>query len=623
MKKTLFAALVALMTAITALATDTHPVNISITLRNGETVTYSAAQMDSVRFVGGRFGEETGAIGVKIYPTGSKQSVDYLYSQMTAMTCSEPSNSLTFRRATSKTDLVAGKRYIIVYEGGNIALPNNVSSNNSVKLGQAVTISNNTIVLEGNDHGVGIFTLGEGYTLEYSNPSLSGTYYLSLAADNSGLRATNNAKNWTIGFNGNNAEIVANDGTDDRWIREFDSTNGADFRTYKTTITNGNPIQLYVEDDGSASVVATPTFSPQGGTYTSAQSVTISTTTSGATIYYTTNGTTPTSNSNRYTGAITVSSTTTIKAIAIKDGVSSTVATATFVISASGNNNVNANWNIAGLGIPMSKGDPTFTNKSTDDYSWRLEFPHINTANGNQRVVKAVSTYGINYSIEWDNNLIANRWTCYTMCSKNNASNVSRSDDFKADPEVTVSPSNFYTQSSTYSRGHLCPSADRLASKDQNKQTFFMTNMQPQYQNHNGGVWATLEGYVRTKWQPANNTDTLYVVKAATIANVTINNTTSTGIITTTTDKEGHTLVVPKYFYMAFLYYDKSANSYKAFALWTEHLSSNNPNAATVINSRISIDELERRTGIDFFCNLPDDIEATVEATATYWDNSR
>ena len=79
---------------------------------------------------------------------------------------------------------------------------------------------------------------------------------------------------------------------------------------------------------------------------------------------------------------------------------------------------------------------------------------------------------------------------------------------------------------------------------------------------------------------------------------------------------------MPKYFYMAFLYYDKSANSYKAFALWTEHLNSNNPSAATVINNKISIDELERRTGIDFFCNLPDDIEAAVEASATYWDHS-
>ena len=288
-----------------------------------------------------------------------------------------------------------------------------------------------------------------------------------------------------------------------------------------------------------------------------------------------------------------------------------------------GDNNKNANWNISGLNIPESKGDPTFTNMSTNDYAWRLEYPHINTASGNQRVVKSCGSYGITYSVEWDNNLIANRWTCYTMCSKNNASNVTRTNKFYEDDAVTTSPANSYTQSSTYSRGHLCPSADRLASTDQNKQTFYMTNMQPQYQNHNGGIWATLEGDVRSKWQPTNDIDTLYVVKAATIADVTINGVTSSGIITTTTDDDGHTLVVPKYFYMAFLYYDKTADDYKAFAIWTQHLNSGNPNESTVLDKKngyiISIDELESRTGIDFFCNLPDDIEDEVEATATYW----
>ena len=283
-------------------------------------------------------------------------------------------------------------------------------------------------------------------------------------------------------------------------------------------------------------------------------------------------------------------------------------------------NNVNANWNITGKNIPESGGDPAFTHQSTDAYAWRLEYPRISTSSTSQRVVTATSAYGITYSIEWDNSLVANRWTVYTMCAKNNATNTDRHDDFKTDPAVTTSPTTSYTNSSTYSRGHLCPSADRLASTEQNKQTFYMTNMQPQYSNHNSGVWSTLEGYVRTKWQPTNSTDTLYVVKAATIADVTLNGSTSTGTLGTTTDSGNHTLPVPKYFYMAFLYYDKAQNSYKAFALWTEHLNSNNPSAATVINNRISIDELEARTGIDFFCNLPDDIEATVEATATYWD---
>jgi hypothetical protein len=78
---------------------------------------------------------------------------------------------------------------------------------------------------------------------------------------------------------------------------------------------------------------ATPTFSPAAGTYTSAQQVTISDGTSGASIFYTTNGATPTASSTLYTGAITVSATTTIKAIATApESLSSAVATADYTI---------------------------------------------------------------------------------------------------------------------------------------------------------------------------------------------------------------------------------------------------------------------------------------------------
>ena len=625
MKKTLFVALLGLMTMISALAADTDPVSMTITLKNGTTVTYNASNMDSVRYVGGQFGEN-GAIGMKIYLTGASHSVDYLYSQITNVSYDTTPivTSDIFVRVTNASQLVAGKRYIIVYEDTPVAM--GAISSTSTKYGLSVPESGNFAYTDGvvqltEGTGVKVLTLGGSdgaWTLSMDGSSLNWTAGNSLSVGTSGDL-------WSIELDEENNVIISNNSDSSRRIL-YNKTSPR-FACYapgeSTGTYSGQSIQLYIEDDGSAaSVVATPTFSPGGGTYTSAQNVTISTTTSGATIYYTTNGSTPTTSSTVYNGAIAVSNNMTIKAIAVKDGVSSTVATASYVISSGGNNNVNANWNIAGVGIPQSKADPTFTNKSTDDYAWRLEYPHINTASGNQRVVKSVSTYGITYSVEWDNNKIANRWTCYTMCSKNNASNTTRHDDFKADPVVTVSASSSYTESNTYSRGHLCPSADRLASVDQNKQTFFMTNMQPQYQNHNGGVWSTLEGYVRSKWQPTNNTDTLYVVKAATIENVTLNNTSSTGIITTTTDGAGHTLVVPKYFYMAFLYFEKSTGNYKAFALWTEHLNANNPSAATVISNRISIDELERRTGIDFFCNLPDDIEATVEATATYWDNS-
>ena len=84
----------------------------------------------------------------------------------------------------------------------------------------------------------------------------------------------------------------------------------------------------------SLGAAATPTFSPTGGTYTSAQSVSISDTTPGAAIYYTTNSMTPTSGSAKYTSAIAVSSTETIEAIAIAPGYgNSTAATATYTIN--------------------------------------------------------------------------------------------------------------------------------------------------------------------------------------------------------------------------------------------------------------------------------------------------
>jgi N-acetylneuraminic acid mutarotase len=70
----------------------------------------------------------------------------------------------------------------------------------------------------------------------------------------------------------------------------------------------------------SATPAATPTFSPPGGTYTAAQSVTIGDTTAGATIYYTTDNTTPTTSSNVYSGPIAVSSSKTIHAIAVGNG---------------------------------------------------------------------------------------------------------------------------------------------------------------------------------------------------------------------------------------------------------------------------------------------------------------
>ncbi len=84
----------------------------------------------------------------------------------------------------------------------------------------------------------------------------------------------------------------------------------------------------------SAKTVATPTFSPAAGTYTSPQTVTIKDTTSGATIYYTTNGTTPTTSSTQYSSPINISVTETLKAIATHSGdTNSAVKSGTYTIS--------------------------------------------------------------------------------------------------------------------------------------------------------------------------------------------------------------------------------------------------------------------------------------------------
>ena len=87
--------------------------------------------------------------------------------------------------------------------------------------------------------------------------------------------------------------------------------------------------------EAEAPSVATPTFTPASGTYATAQNVTISCATEGASIYYTLDGTTPTDASTRYTSAITVSETTTIKAIAYSPmGETSSIASATYTIVA-------------------------------------------------------------------------------------------------------------------------------------------------------------------------------------------------------------------------------------------------------------------------------------------------
>lgn len=121
---------------------------------------------------------------------------------------------------------------------------------------------------------------------------------------------------------------------------------------------------------GGTPTVATPTFDPAAGTYTETQNVTISCTTDGATIYYTTNGDTPTTSSSVYSSPIAISTTTTVKAMAVKTGMTnSSVATATYTFPA-----IYAN-------IAAWKADHTSTSSTVSTISGDLTAVYQNGSN--------------------------------------------------------------------------------------------------------------------------------------------------------------------------------------------------------------------------------------------------
>ncbi|MDD7317463.1 MAG: DNA/RNA non-specific endonuclease [Prevotella sp.] len=237
----------------------------------------------------------------------------------------------------------------------------------------------------------------------------------------------------------------------------------------------------------------------------------------------------------------------------------------------------------------------------------RLEFPRLQQGGNNFVVVHSTAdSYGVNYALEWDIDKKSQRWSCYQM-RKGYQGNAGRYDTqvngYPFDPELAKH--NYYLEAdyfyrSGFDHGHICPSADRQYSEEANYQTFFLSNMQPQYNLFNAGIWEKLESKIRKAWVPTNNTDVLYVCKGGTIDN-------ENNIITRIKGK----LIVPKYFFCALLL--KNSLGYRAIGFWMEN--ENKDRRSDKLTKYVkSIDELERLTGIDFFCNLPDDEENKVEA---------
>lgn len=277
----------------------------------------------------------------------------------------------------------------------------------------------------------------------------------------------------------------------------------------------------------------------------------------------------------------------------------------------SDSDNVNANSPLAGL---------TYVT----DYS----MPHLNP---NNRYVEHSVIYNgkkiLNYALEWDAAKKHSVWVAFSFDAETSLKKVSRpdKDPYAEDPELEAgaSPIESDHRSDGFDKGHLVASNDRLFSREANNQTFYYTNLSPMMSDFNGGVWTTFEIQLQT-WARSGSFDKLYVTKGGTTDQLLVNFTgTQNGNdgILPKTDENGFTirgLACPKYYFMAIL--AQKGNSYQAMAFVVEHRNDygfDYEDMAPVefIKERAcSVDQLERQTGLDFFCNLPDTIENEVES---------
>ena len=210
-----------------------------------------------------------------------------------------------------------------------------------------------------------------------------------------------------------------------------------------------------------------------------------------------------------------------------------------------------------------------------------------------------------NYSFAWSQKDLISIWMAYPLCKTYTEKVVSRTDAWNYDPilgpELSCAPFSGYA--GDYARGHQVPSADRLCCREANEQTFYGTNIIPQLNEHNEGIWQNLENRIR---EVANASDTTYVVTGCVVE----------GSKEITTDSDGKNITVPVAYYKAVLRYKKGdADVWTGAAFYTEHKRYPNNDLKAV---SMSIDELEEMTGHDFFVNLPgkvgDDAAAAVEA---------
>lgn len=184
------------------------------------------------------------------------------------------------------------------------------------------------------------------------------------------------------------------------------------------------------------------------------------------------------------------------------------------------------------------------------------------------------------------------RWVAYVLTADKTQRTEPRASRFYPDPHLPgLTATDAHYRRSGYDRGHLAPAADMGWSAKSLRESFYYSNISPQLPAFNRGIWKKLETLVRT-W--AQTGQVLYI-------------TTGPVLSDTLPQLNASDVRIPAYFFKAILVYSDSQQQCIGFIMRNEK-SSESPLAFAV-----SIDSLERFTGLNFFAALPDEKEEHLE----------
>lgn len=188
-------------------------------------------------------------------------------------------------------------------------------------------------------------------------------------------------------------------------------------------------------------------------------------------------------------------------------------------------------------------------------------------------------------------------WVAWELTAEEAIGSETRKNKFMSDNRVSGCPLPSDYSNTGYDRGHMAPAADMKWSPLAMKESFYMTNICPQDKKLNTGSWKRLEEKCRT-WAMA---DSAIIIVAGPVLTDKL------------TESIGKTNVrVPKRFFKVIL----SPYSNPPRAIGFIMPNGNVPGGMQA--AAMSVDEVERITGHDFFSALPDQIENTVESQCQF-----